>query len=242
MGVSKLPMSVCDDLNRMVRNFWWGSSEGKRKTHWLAWPKILAQKMKGGLGFRDFRLFNQALLARQAWRLLTNPASLCAQVLKARYYPEGRLEDTVFSGNASPTWQGIQHGLELLKNGIVWRVGGGHNIRIWRDRWLPTEPSRQPITQQGTCRLRRVAELLDESGNWRMDLLRRHFLPPDVNSISSIRTSPRVTDDILTWAPEKNGIFTVRSAYRLAMDERERPLATSTSRAPDGRRAIWKTI
>ena len=31
-------------------------------------------------------------------------------------------------------------------------------------------------------------------------------------------------------------------AYRLAMDERERPLATATSRAPDGRRAIWKII
>ena len=119
------------------------------------------------------------------------------------------MKDTVFSGNASPTWQGIQHGLELLKKGIVWRVGDGHNIRIWRDRWLPAEPSRQPITQQGTCRLRRVAELLDEAGNWRMDLLRRNFLPPYVDSINSIRTSPRATDDIIAWAPERNGIFTV---------------------------------
>ena len=66
MGVFKLPMSVCDDLNRMVRNFWWGSVEGKRKTHWMAWNNIQAHKMKGGLGFRDFRLFNQALLVRQA--------------------------------------------------------------------------------------------------------------------------------------------------------------------------------
>ena len=119
MGVFKLPMSVCDDLNRMVRNFWWGSVDGKRKTHWLAWPKIQAHKSKGGLGFRDFRIFNQALLARQAWRLLTKPNSLCAQVLKARYYPDGRLEDTVFSGNASPTWQVVQYGLELLKKGII---------------------------------------------------------------------------------------------------------------------------
>nr|XP_040258536.1 uncharacterized protein LOC109764695 [Aegilops tauschii subsp. strangulata] len=242
MGVFKLLMSVCDDLNRMVRNFWWGASEGKRKTHWLAWPKILAHKTQGGLGFRDFRAFNQALLARQAWRLLINPHSLCAQVLKARYYPEGRLEDTVFSGNASPTWQAIQYGLELLKKGLVWRVGDGRNIRIWRDRWIPREPSRQLITQQGTCRLRRVAELLHEDGAWRVDLLHRYFHPTDMEVISSIRTSTRVTDDIIAWAPEKNGIFTVRSAYRFAMDERERPLATATSRAPDGHRAIWKII
>nr|XP_045089760.1 uncharacterized protein LOC123497417 [Aegilops tauschii subsp. strangulata] len=75
-----------------------------------------------------------------------------------------------------------------------------------------------------------------------MDLLRRYFLPADVDVIISIRTSTRVTEDIIAWAPERNGIFTVRSAYRLAMDERERPSASATSRAPDGRRAIWKII
>jgi hypothetical protein len=34
MGVFRLPRSVCDDLTRLVRNFWWGSSEERRKTHW----------------------------------------------------------------------------------------------------------------------------------------------------------------------------------------------------------------
>ena len=155
---------------------------------------------------------------------------------------EGCLEDTIFPGNASPTWQAIQYGLELLKKVLVWRVGDGQSIRIWRDRWLPTQPTGRPITQQGTCRLRRVAELLDASGAWRLDLLQRHFLPADVHTITNIRTSTRITNDMIAWSPEKNGIFTVRSAYRLAMDERERPLATATSRAPDGRRAIWKII
>ncbi len=75
-----------------------------------------------------------------------------------------------------------------------------------------------------------------------MDLLHRHFLPLDVDVITSIRPVPRVLEDTLAWAPEKSGNFTVRSAYRMAMDERERPLACATSRAPDGRRTIWKII
>ena len=148
MGVFKLPMSVCDDLNRMVRNFWWGASEGKRKTHWLAWPKNLAHKTQGGLGFKDFRVFNQALLARQAWRLLTKPDSLCARVLKARYYPDGRLEDTVFAGNGSSSWQAICHGLELLKKGLLWRVGDGASIRFWRDCLIHRPYSYKPISPQ----------------------------------------------------------------------------------------------
>jgi hypothetical protein len=88
------------------------------------------QKNHGGLGFKDFRPFNQALLARQAWRLLVKPDSLCALILKSRYYPNGRLEDMVFAGNASSSWQAIQYGLELLKKGLVWRVGDGSQIFI----------------------------------------------------------------------------------------------------------------
>ena len=47
MGVFKLPYSVCDDLTRMVRNFYWGSEKGKRKAHWMAWEKIIQPKARG---------------------------------------------------------------------------------------------------------------------------------------------------------------------------------------------------
>lgn len=49
--------------------------------------KVLCRpKMAGGLGCRDYRSFNLALLAKQGWRLLNNPSSLVAQVLKAKYF------------------------------------------------------------------------------------------------------------------------------------------------------------
>ncbi|XP_010236635.1 uncharacterized protein LOC104584175 [Brachypodium distachyon] len=83
MGVFKLPFSVCEDLTQMTRNYWWGAENGKQKTHWMAWDKMIRPKRQGGIGFRDMRIFNQTLLARQAWWLIENPNSLCAQVLKA---------------------------------------------------------------------------------------------------------------------------------------------------------------
>jgi hypothetical protein len=65
-------------------------------------------------GFRDMSCFNQALLARQAWRLIQFPDSLCARVLKAKYYPNRDLVDTAFPSEVSVTWREIVHGLDLL--------------------------------------------------------------------------------------------------------------------------------
>jgi ribonuclease HI len=75
-----------------------------------------------------------------------------------------------------------------------------------------------------------------------MVLLRHHFMHADIQYIVKIKPSPRLMDDILGWAPMKNGLFTVKSAYWLAMEERQRPFIGTTSRAPDGHRAIWKAL
>ena len=100
-----------------------GVENGKKKMAWMSWDKLRLPKSMGGMGFRDMRAFNQALLAKQAWGLLDRPDSLCACLLKARYYPSGQLLDTVFPGSGSEVWKGILHGLELIKKGVIWRVG-----------------------------------------------------------------------------------------------------------------------
>lgn len=215
MGLFKLPESVCEDLNRLTRNFWWGDDSGKRKTHWKSWECLTKPKSCGGLGFRDVKLFNQALLARQAWRLITIPESLCARVLKAKYYPNGSLIDTSFGGNASPGWRAIEFGLELLKKGIIWRVGNGKSIRLWRDPWLPRDFSRRPITRKGNCRFKWVSDLITDNGTWNIECINRIFWPIDAEVICNIRIPSRVEEDCVAWHPDKHGLFSVRSAYKL---------------------------
>jgi hypothetical protein len=130
MGVFKMPVGFHEDYMKMIRNFWWGEEEKKRKVHWASWDILTTPKSRGGMGFRDSALFNQALLARQAWRLLDKPNSLCARLMKAKYFPNGNLLDTVFASDASPSWKGVEHGLDLLKKGVIWRIGNRKKINI----------------------------------------------------------------------------------------------------------------
>jgi hypothetical protein len=46
------------------------------------------------MGFHDLSLFNQATLGNQGWRLLTRLESLCARVLKGKYFPNSSFLST----------------------------------------------------------------------------------------------------------------------------------------------------
>jgi hypothetical protein len=89
MSCFQIPMAVCEKLTKPISNFWWGTEDGKKKLHWRSWDWLTSPKHLGGMGFRDMAIFNQAMLAKQCWRLLTEPHSLCARVLKGRYFPNG---------------------------------------------------------------------------------------------------------------------------------------------------------
>jgi hypothetical protein len=186
--------------------------------HWLAWEKLVRPKSQGGVGFRDLRVFNQALLARQAWRLLKFPNSLCARFIKAKYYPSGDLLDTAFIQQQSQSWQGVLQGLELLKKGIIWRIGDGSKVKIFRDNWLPRLNALKVEGRRGNSRKRWVADIIShESRFWNEAAVHECSHPQDAEVIFGIKLSARVTEDFLAWHGESNGLFSVFSAYRIGM-------------------------
>jgi hypothetical protein len=70
MGVFQLPVSLCKELNKMMRNFWWSHMSKNSNIHWMSCEKIGRSKSIRGLGFRNLFLFNKALLEKQGWRIL----------------------------------------------------------------------------------------------------------------------------------------------------------------------------
>jgi ribonuclease HI len=221
MSVFKIPQKICKGIISAMSKYWWGDSANQKKMHWLAWWKMCVPKSKGGMGFRDIQCFNLALLAKQAWRLIDDPNSLCARVLRAKYFPTGDLLNAKLKSGSSFTWQSIWAGLQTFKKGHIWRVGQGTSINIWEDNWIPGGFSRKIFTPKGQNLLTRVSDLIDPYTNtWDEELLRQTFWLVDVKRILAIPLSNNGMEDFVSWNLTKTGIFSVRSAYHAEWESR----------------------
>ena len=64
MSCFLLPKKLCEELTSLVRQFWRGQVKDEKKLACLRWDKLCMPKEIGGIGFRDLRMFNLALLAK----------------------------------------------------------------------------------------------------------------------------------------------------------------------------------
>lgn len=130
MSCFKIPKGICKDISKKVANFWWGGDEKQKKMHGVNWNILTEVKGKGGMGFRDLEFFNIALLAKQLWRIITQPDLLVSRIIRKKYWHsehDWRVETTK---NASFVWKSISSARHLLEYGMRRRVGNGNNIRI----------------------------------------------------------------------------------------------------------------
>ena len=74
------------------------------------------------------------------------------------------------------------------------------------------------------------------------NLLIPFFYPSDAEEILKIRIPSFNGEDFVAWAHEPNGLFSVRSAYRLGMQLKQLNNQSSKSSNPGGDRNLWKLI
>ena len=117
MSCFRLPDSLCEELTSMIRKFWWGQQKEEKRIAWLSWEKLCVPKSCGGMGFKQLKYFNMALLAKQGWRLQTNPNSLVYWVLKARYFPQCEFIEASLGNNPSYSWHSVLSAKHLVREG-----------------------------------------------------------------------------------------------------------------------------
>ncbi|XP_058742267.1 uncharacterized protein LOC131614725 [Vicia villosa] len=136
MSIFILPDVVVNEIEKMLNSFWWGGGSNNKGIRWKAWDKLTCPKADGGLGFRDFKAFNFAMVAKQGWFLMTNPNVLVSRIFKARYFLRSSFLDSKLGYNPSFVWRSIWKVREVLTLECRWRIGDGRNIRVMNEPWL----------------------------------------------------------------------------------------------------------
>ncbi|XP_056852981.1 uncharacterized protein LOC130502240 [Raphanus sativus] len=220
MSCFKIPLSLCKQIQSLLTRFWWDSNLDKKKICWVSWDSLTQPKYAGGLGFRDVEMFNDALLAKIGWRLITNPDSLLGQVLLGKYAKYSSFMDVQLTGSASHGWRSILAGREILCKGLSWVIDSGERVRVWKDPWLscgiPTTPIGPPNSHNENLL---VSDLLcPVSNEWDFDRIRQH-IPQYEDDIMHIITSHASSDDRLVWLFEKTGVYSTKSGYGVGIKD-----------------------
>lgn len=145
MTCFELPINLCKRIQSVLVRFWWDTKDGERKICWVSWDKLTQPKSMGGLGFGDIRAFNHALLTKIAWRLLTKPDCLLAEILLRTYCHNSSFLKTPAGAAISHGWRGVLAGRDLLLNHLGKAIGNGETTNLWTGSWISPETNLKPI-------------------------------------------------------------------------------------------------
>ncbi|GJN04355.1 hypothetical protein PR202_ga21898 [Eleusine coracana subsp. coracana] len=236
-----LPAASRKKMRAVISNYWWGSAADSRRIHWQSWDKLTKPKVQGGMGFQDLKQFNLAMLGKQGWRLLTRPNSLCARVLKGRYFHDSDIMGARRKKHATFTWRAILAGRDVLSRGLVKRIGDGTSTMIWQDRLIPGHFGGHPLTPTDGQPMERVSDLLTASGIWNEQLIREIFFDVDAYAILKLPVYGREAD-FWAWEAEKHENYSVKSAYKLLDHDQNNGnnLSDASRSSEDEWKSTWK--
>ncbi|XP_074323286.1 uncharacterized protein LOC141660221 [Apium graveolens] len=174
MSVFLLPLEITKDIKRIISKFWWNSKGSDSKViHWMSWDRLSRYKSSRGMGFRDFRDFNLAMLE----------ASL--------------------GNNPSFIWRSIMEAKKVVAEGVRWRVGSGSEINIIGQTWLLDEKNPYITSNSPTVLDNKASSLMFMDGrSWDEEILNDLFNARDQCCIRNIPIAESNEADSLYWYKE----------------------------------------
>ncbi|CAN1814975.1 Putative ribonuclease H protein At1g65750 [Linum perenne] len=216
-----IPSTLAAEIQVLMNSFWWGrKGNGGGGISWLRWERLCVRKEHGGMNFRDLTGFNLAMLGKQGWKFISDPDALVSKVFKAKYFPKGDFLTAKEGKNPSLVWKSIWSAQHIVGSGVRWKIGDGTAVNVWSQPWLRSEVNMWVETPMihGLEDATVSDFLIPGLPMWDEEAVRATFDDRDADCILQLPLSNLEEKDTRVWHFEKNGIYSVRSAYRLAME------------------------
>ena len=142
LSVFKAPAAVHDRISSLQRKFLWAWGKENKTISWVSWENVCRPQEEGGLGIKEIRSFNTALLAKWKWRIMSDEGGKWKDILLSKYGTETeggkvrqRYQSCWWKDLAKVCGEGVEDE-EWFHKAILWKVGDGGLIRFWEDTWL----------------------------------------------------------------------------------------------------------
>ena len=194
--------------------------------------------MVSGMGFRDLAHFNDAFLAKQAWRLLQNKDY---KVFKDKFFPNCSLLKAKESSSGSYTWKSILQGRDVILDGACWRVGNGKSIKIWQHYWLPQKHPTKVLSPMVETMEEVTKDCLIDKGTrmWNAEMVDGIFAPQEAEEIKNIPLAREATEGSLYWPWEHDDRYSCKSGYPFLKEDED---VLQVAEQPDHEKGLWKKI
>ncbi|XP_074301228.1 uncharacterized protein LOC141632591 [Silene latifolia] len=134
-----IPSTVITKLMNICRNYLWACSDEFLKVPPVSWDKVCSEKKKGGLGVINSKLWNQAMIGKYCWWIVSKADHLWIKWVNHIYINGQDWFSYQPSLNSSWTWRQICKIKDLMKSGFVqdqWSMNGGRYNTVSGYEWL----------------------------------------------------------------------------------------------------------
>ncbi|XP_068504626.1 uncharacterized protein [Phaseolus vulgaris] len=196
---------------RLQRSFLWAWGKDNKHISWVRWENVCKSQEEGGLGVKDVRKFNRALLAKWKWRLMSEEKGKRKEISLSKYYSDDG-SNQGYGSQHSWWWSDLGkacdegEGEGWFHNHVAWKVGNGDKIRLY-----------SISLDQG--------KLVGELGSWgalgwswRLRWRRIRFkweksMEVDLMNLITGKIVNKDYEDSLVWSEDNKGVFSVKFAY-----------------------------
>ncbi|KAG7950083.1 hypothetical protein I3843_13G094100 [Carya illinoinensis] len=169
LSLFPIPASVATCIEKLQRDFLWGGLGDEFKFHLVKWKQVCRSIPGGGLGVRNLRVFNRALLGKWLWRFAREPDSLWKLVIEKKYgslWGEWCTRE-VSGAHGVGLWKHIRRGWEVFNRFVKLQVGTGTMIKFWSDVWCDSRALKDlypSLFQLASVKDLSVADAMEVSG------------------------------------------------------------------------------
>lgn len=99
-------------------------------------------KEDGGLGIINLEIFDEALLIKWWWTIMSRPKGMLQCLLVTKYVPKKGIWRFRMRNKTqmSAFWKGMLPSRAMFWSSISFSLGNGESISFWEDRWATDIP------------------------------------------------------------------------------------------------------